>query len=102
MFALLVKHNLMRDESRSDPELLSSSTQEIRPIHCEMVRQKLISDFFESSSLPVNIQEMPTNLQHQNQNSSVKLVNDFLLTMTIYYIMIRFAAKGHSNIQNYF
>lgn len=71
MFAILVKHNLMReDHFRSDPELMATSDKEFRPIHCEMVRQKLLHDFFEPSSLPSNINKIPADLKHQN--SSVK------------------------------
>ena len=66
-FLLLPIKQLTSSQSSSSPKSfsnsnsssrrssLSSSSQEFRPIHSEIIRRKLVTDFLEATSVPVNI-----------------------------------------------
>ena len=57
----------LSSDSSSRRTFLSSSRPEFRPIHSEIIRRNLVTDFLEAASLPVNVST------HRSRESSAKM-----------------------------
>ena len=60
----------LSSESSSRRTSLSSSRPEFRPVHSEIIRRNLKTEFLEATSLPVNV------LTHRSMDEAVKMFGD--------------------------